>query len=116
MAFPKRREFPRIPFKAGALVIKPDSGEVVVAHTTELGQFGCFVQASKSLRCASKIHIEIDHNGDTFSASGRVAYVTGTGMGIAFGLVELSNNNILAKWLSQHADSEIAEAFEGFDL
>jgi PilZ domain len=96
----ERREFPRIAFKASALVIEPICGEVVVAHTTELSRFGCFVQTKKPLRRRSRIHVEIADDDDIFTASGVVAYVTGAGMGIAFGLVEFKNYEILAKWLS----------------
>jgi PilZ domain len=97
----ERREFPRIPFKAASLVIDPTSAEVVVAQTTELSRFGCFIQTIKPLPQRSRIHIEIADDADIFTASGVVAYVTGTGMGIAFGLVESQNYEILAKWLSR---------------
>jgi hypothetical protein len=97
----ERREFPRIPFKATSLVIDPSSAEVVVAHTTELSRFGCFVQTIKPLAQRSRIHIEIADDADIFTASGVVAYVTGAGMGITFGLVESTNYEILAKWLSR---------------
>jgi hypothetical protein len=97
----ERREFPRIRFKATALVIEPICGELVVAHTTQLSRFGCFVQTRRPLRQRSRIHIEIADDDDIFTASGVVAYVTRAGMGIAFGLVEAKNYEILAKWLSQ---------------
>jgi hypothetical protein len=81
-------------------VIDPSSAEVVVGQTTELSRFGCFVQTVKPLPRRFRIHIEIADGGDTFTASGIVAYVTGEGMGIAFGLVESKDHEILAKWLS----------------
>lgn len=97
----KRREFRRIPFRATALVIDPTSAEVVFAHTTELSRFGCFVETRWPLPQRSRVHVEITDDGDIFTASGRVAYVTGTGMGIVFGLVESQSYEILAKWLTQ---------------
>jgi PilZ domain len=100
-AFAKTREFPRIPFKATSFVIEPDSGEIVVANTRELSRFGCFVETTKPLPQRSKIHIEITDDTGIFAASGVVAYVTAAGMGIAFGLVESKNSEILAKWLAQ---------------
>ena len=100
-AFAKRREFPRIPFKASSLVIEPRSGEVVVAYTKELSCFGCFVETTNPLPQRSRIQIEISDDTDVFTASGVVAYVTVAGMGIAFGLVESKNHEVLAKWLSQ---------------
>jgi hypothetical protein len=93
----ERREFPRIPFKATSLVIDPTSAEVVVAHTTELSGFGCFVQTTKPLPQRSRIHIEIADDADIFTASGVVAYVTRSGMGIASGFVESKNYDILSK-------------------
>jgi hypothetical protein len=96
-----RREFPRIPFEARSIVIEPNSGEIAAGRTTELSRFGCFVQAKKPLPRRSRIHIQIDDGEHTFTASGVVAYLTASGMGIAFGLVESSNYEILARWLSR---------------
>ena len=101
LVFAKPREFPRIPFKAPSLVIEPESGKVVVASTRELSRFGCFVETTNQLPRRSRIHIEITDDTDVFTASGVVAYVTLAGMGIAFGLVEAKNYEILSKWLSQ---------------
>ena len=97
----ERREFPRIPFQASSLVIEPHSGDIVVGRTTELSQFGCFVRAENSLPPRSRIQIEIADDRDIFTARGVVAYVTAVGMGIAFGLVESRNYEILARWLSR---------------
>jgi DNA-directed RNA polymerase subunit E'/Rpb7 len=96
-----RREFPRILFKASSLVIEPTSAEIVLAHTTELSRFGCFVETIKPLPRRSRIHVEIADDEGTFTASGVVAYVTSAGMGIAFGMVESKSYEILAKWLSR---------------
>jgi hypothetical protein len=79
IAFAKLREFPRIPFKATTLVIEPNSGEVVGAQTRELSRFGCFVETANPLPPRSRIHVEIADGEDIFTASGMVAYVTGTG-------------------------------------
>jgi PilZ domain-containing protein len=97
----ERREFPRIPFKAASLVIETNSAQIVVAPTRELSRFGCFVETTKTLPRRSRIQIEIADGRDIFRASGMVAYVAADGMGIAFGLVEADNHEILAKWLSR---------------
>jgi hypothetical protein len=39
--------------------------------------------------------------GETFTASGKVAYVTGDGMGVVFSTVDSENYEILSKWLSR---------------
>jgi hypothetical protein len=106
----ERREFPRIPFKAASMIIEPNSAVIIVAPTRELSRFGCFIETTKPLPRRSRIKIEIADGGDLFRASGVVAYVTADGMGIAFGLVEAANHEILAKWLSstptRQADAE----------
>jgi hypothetical protein len=96
----QRREFPRIPFKASSLVIEPISVKIVVAHTRELSRFGCFVESLTPLPRRSRIQIEITDGGNIFRASGVVAYITTEGMGIAFGLVEAGNYEVLEEWLS----------------
>jgi PilZ domain-containing protein len=97
----ERRRVPRIPFKATSVVAETGSAQVVVAQTTELSRFGCFVQTIKPYLQGTRVHIEIAEGGTTFAASGVVAYVTGDGMGVVFSMVESENYEILAKWLSR---------------
>ena len=97
----ERRRGPRIPFKATSVVAETGSTRAVVAQTTELSRFGCFVQTIKPYPQASRVHIEISEAGTTFVASGVVAYVSDEGMGIVFSTVESENYEILAKWLSR---------------
>jgi hypothetical protein len=99
----ERREFCRIPFKASSLVIEANSAKIVVGPTRELSRFGCFVETKEPWPRRSRIRIIIAEGGDVFRASGVVAYVTADGMGIAFGIVEADNHEILAKWLSRSA-------------
>jgi PilZ domain len=74
---------------------------MVVAQTTELSRFGCFVQTAKPYPQGTRVHLELADGGDVFTASAVVAYVTGDGMGIVFSMVEPENYEILAKWLSR---------------
>jgi len=97
----ERRRVPRIPFKATSVVAETGSSQVVVAQTTELSRFGCFVQTIKPYSKGTRVHIEMAEGGTTFVASGVVAYVTGDGMGIVFSMVESENYEILVKWLSR---------------
>jgi hypothetical protein len=97
----ERRRVPRISFKATSVVAETGSSQVVVAQTTELSSFGCFVQTIKPYPQGTRVHIELAEGGTTFVASGVVAYVTGDGMGIVFSTVESENYEILAKWLSR---------------
>jgi hypothetical protein len=97
----ERRRVPRIPFKATCVVTETVSSQTVVAQTTELSRFGCFVQTIKPHPKGTRVHIEIGEAGTTFVASGVVAYVTDEGMGIVFSTVESENYEVLAKWLSR---------------
>ena len=97
----ERRRVPRIPFKATSVVGEVGSTRVVVAHTTELSRFGCFVQTARPYPQGTRVHIEMAEGGTTFSASGVVAYVTGEGMGVVFSLVEPESYEVLSQWLSR---------------
>ena len=74
---------------------------MVVAQTSELSRFGCFVQTIKPYPKGTRVHIELADGGDVFTASAVVAYVTGDGMGVVFSMVEPENYEVLAKWLSR---------------
>jgi hypothetical protein len=97
----ERRRFPRISFKATSVVTEAGSSRTVVAGTSELSRFGCFVQTIKPYPQGTRVHIEMADGGDIFTASGVVAYVTGDGMGIVFSMVKSENYEVLAKWLSR---------------
>src|ERR1700757_3277792 len=97
----ERRRVPRIPFKATSVVTEAGSSQIVVAQTTELSRFGCFVQTIKPYPKGTRVHIEVADAGATFVASGVVAYVTGEGMGVGFSVVEPHNQAILENWLSR---------------
>jgi hypothetical protein len=97
----ERRRVPRIPFTATSVVAEAGSSRIVIAQTSELSRFGCFVQAPEPFPQGTRINIEIAEGGATFVASGVVAYVTDEGMGIVFSTVEPENYEVLAKWLSR---------------
>ncbi len=97
----ERRRVPRVPFKATSVVTETDSSRIVVAQTSELSRFGCFVQTAKPYARGTRVHIEMAEAGTTFVASGAVAYVTDEGMGVVFSIVESEYQAILEKWLSR---------------
>lgn len=97
----ERRRVPRIPFRATSLVAEAGSSDTVVAQTTELSRFGCFVQTVKPHLQGTRVLIEIADGGDVFTASGQVAYVTPEGMGVVFTMVEPDSYDVLAKWLAR---------------
>jgi hypothetical protein len=97
----ERRRVLRIPFKATSVVAETGSTRAVVAQTTELSRFGCFVQTIKPYRQGTRVHLELADGGDVFTASAVVAYVTDEGMGVVFSIVESESYEVLAKWLSR---------------
>jgi len=97
----ERRRVPRIPFKATSVITESGSSQIVVAQTSELSEFGCFVQTAKPYAQGTRVHIELADGGDVFTASAAVAYVTSAGMGIVFSTVETEKTDVLAKWLSR---------------
>jgi hypothetical protein len=97
----ERRRVPRVRFKATSVVTETSSSQALVAQTTQLSCFGCFVQTSKSYPKGARVHIEMTDGGTTFAASGVVAYVRGDGMGVVFSMVEAEAQAILEQWLSR---------------
>jgi PilZ domain len=97
----ERRRVPRVPFNATSVVTESGSAQMVVAQTSELSRFGCFVQTVKPYPRGTRVHIEMSEGGTTFVASGAVAYVTSEGMGVVFSMVEPANQAILEAWLSR---------------
>jgi len=98
---PERRRVPRIPFKTMSVVAERGSSRIVIAQTSDLSRFGCFVQAPEPYPQGTRVHVEIAHGGATLTALGKVAYVTDEGMGIVFSMVEPDNQTILERWLPQ---------------
>lgn len=97
----ERRRVPRVPFKATSVVTEASSSKKVVAQTTQLSRFGCFVRTTKPYPKDTRVHIEMVDGGLTFTASGVVAYVASDGMGIVFSMVEAEAQAVLEQWLAR---------------
>ena len=95
----ERRKVPRVPFKATSVVTEAGSSQIVVAQTSELSRFGCFVETVRPYPQGTRVHIEMSDGGDVFTASGMVAYATAEGMGVVFSIVDSENHEVLDKWL-----------------
>jgi hypothetical protein len=96
----ERRRVPRYPFKGAAVVTETGSTRIIVAPTSQLSRFGCFVQATSTFPQRTRIHILMTNEGATFEATGTVAHVTNQGMGIVFITVEAGDQETLEKWLA----------------
>ena len=103
----ERRKLSRHTFQAAAVVTEAGSSRIVVAPTSELGRFGCFVQAASTFPQGTRIHIVMTNEGATVEATGTVSHVTEEGMGIVFITVEAADQEVLGKWLADERSKPI---------
>ena len=87
------------------MVTEPGSSRIIVAPTSELSRFGCFVQTEITFPQGTSIRIVMTNKGATFAATGVATYVTAQGMGIVFITVEADDQEILEKWLADDEPS-----------
>ena len=97
----ERRQAPRYPFIAEAVVTEISSDTKLIAKTGDLSIGGCFLDMLNPSPRGTEIRVRISHAGATFTAIGRVAFVIpNMGMGVAFTNVEGNQVMVLQKWLS----------------
>src|SRR5437879_13435315 len=60
---PERRRVPRIPFKTMSVVAERGSSRIVIAQTSDLSRFGCFVQAPEPYPQGTRVHVEMAEGG-----------------------------------------------------
>lgn len=82
-------------------MIDVDSKKTLLALTTDLSMFGCFVRTKTPFPEGTSISLKITHRGVVFTTCGSVAHAQpNRGMGIAFGIVASSDQMVLDSWLS----------------
>jgi hypothetical protein len=97
-----RRRTPRRAFGGVVELSAAGPGVYIVAKTTEISRFGCFVSTSQSLPLGTKVSLKINLEDTEFSASGEVAYVLpGKGLGISFAAATHNDEVRLEEWLRQ---------------
>jgi hypothetical protein len=97
-----RRRAVRHYFGGPAEVTDLDSHTRLLALTTDLSVFGCFVRTRHPFPEGTKITLKITHEGVVFANYGNVAHVQANkGMGIAFGAVDRQAQVVLDRWISQ---------------
>lgn len=78
----------------------------LLALTTDLSAFGCFVRTRHPFPEGTRINLKITHEGVVFASCGNVAHVQpNKGMGIAFGAVDRQAKVVLDDWIS-HSDKK----------
>jgi hypothetical protein len=72
---------------------------------TILGRYGCFVKTKVLFPLGEKIKMSVMHEGERFSVSGEIVHVVPTqGLGIAFGALAATEQELLEHWLSNDAN------------
>lgn len=73
----------------------------ISGHTKDLSLFGCFIVATECFLEGTKVRLRISRGETHFDALGKVTYSRpGSGMGIAFTMVEQSSLPVLDVWLA----------------
>jgi len=100
MEFIRRRAM-RYYFGGPAEVTDVGSKIQLLASTTDLSAFGCFVKTTNPFPQGTRIALKITHSGLVFATSGQVTHAQpNKGMGIAFGAVEPDDQVVLNRWLA----------------
>jgi hypothetical protein len=103
MEYIRRRAF-RLYFGGAAEIADTNSKRRLLALTTDLSAFGCFVKTETPWPTGTEIAVKITHKGQAFVGLGTVAHARPElGMGIAFSAVTREDQEILDRWLS-HSD------------
>jgi hypothetical protein len=72
----------------------------ISGHTKDLSLFGCFAVTVESFPQGTKVRLRISRGDTHFDALGKVTYARpGSGIGIAFTMVEQSSLPVLDAWL-----------------
>ena len=99
----EHRRVPRRAFGGVAeITTAANPSAYIVASTTELSRYGCFVTTDVSLPIGTKVSLKITYEDKVFNASGEVAYVLPErGMGIRFTTTAPEDVAVLESWLNQ---------------
>jgi hypothetical protein len=97
----ERRQAPRYPFIAEAVVTEISSDTKFIAKTGDLSIGGCFLDMLNPTPQGTDVRVRISHDNTTFTALGRVAFILpNMGMGVTFTSIEQDQQAILQKWIS----------------
>lgn len=98
---PDRRHAPRHHFIAEAEVTDTLSEAKLKGRISDLSNSGCFVDMLNPSPVGTLIRITISHDGMTFTATGKVAFILQSmGMGIIFTQIDPGQLPTLQKWLA----------------
>ncbi len=97
----------RYPFVAPVELTALESEVTLQERVTDLSLYGCRVvarvAAQKAFPAGTRVRIRVTHGG-VFTAIAMVAYAWGEDLGIIFTKVEVNDQEILEKWISELRD------------
>jgi len=97
----ERRQAPRYPFIAEAVVTEISFDTKLIAKTGDLSIGGCFLDMLNPTPQGTQVRVRISHDGATFTALGSVAFILpNMGMGVTFTSIEQDQQTILQKWIA----------------
>jgi hypothetical protein len=97
----ERRHAPRYPFIAEAEVTEIASDTKLIAKTSDLSLGGCFLDMLNPTPQGTEVRVKISHESTIFTALGKVIFILpNMGMGVVFANIELDQQAILQKWIS----------------
>jgi len=103
----ERRQTPRYPFVAEALVRDDSSGATVNTRVSDLSLYGCYLDMVEPLPVGTPITVKINSGGRYLEASGEVVYAApNLGMGVSFHDVNFQSLIVLKEWLVQAAQAK----------
>jgi hypothetical protein len=95
-----RRQAPRFPFVALAEVLSASIGARMKARISDLSVSGCYADAINPLPGGTPVQVKILTETHVFEAPATVVYSHAhLGMGLIFGEVLPSSQNVLQNWL-----------------
>ena len=96
------RRAPRYKLIANTEVVELRSDTHFKARTSEVSLLGCYVNSVNWLPAGTEIRLRVTRDDTTFAALGTVVRSTpAMGMGVKFSVIELDQQALLKKWLTE---------------
>jgi hypothetical protein len=100
----ERRDAPRYPFVAPAVVVDARTGARISARTSDLSLRGCYVDTLNPFPLGTPLRLRIHKDNQIFDArASTTSSHTGSGMGLLFGEMTPEQRSMLAGWLDECA-------------
>jgi PilZ domain len=104
----ERRRTERFLFEVPVELIDGQSQKRMMAVTSDISWYGCFVRTRRSFPIGASVKVRIAEKTRIFAAIGEVMYVLANeGMGIAFGQLAAKDSAVLQEWIAEQNSEPI---------